>query len=226
MGVMTRGDIVTEGLLIAGRDDLSDRANVWLQIWLNSVAASWPWPQLLNQRSGIPLLSGEFLVDVGNGNGGVTNPILRVIDNIWIYTADKRQRGRVRLKQRHSEPAVIRNLVTETGLPSECIINPGGFGVWQLLFRPTADRDYLLVMDTIEQQAQLTTDAEIPWYPNDATMIQLVAAEAMKFDDGPDSEAFQAQAGQLTGMTANDRMRYGAYPGINDMMQLDPSVYR
>ena len=227
MAVMTRGDIVTEGLLIAGRDDLSIRANVWLQMWLDSVAASWPWPQLLNQRSSLSLPAGTSLLEVGAGSGGISNAVLRILDNIWVYTADKRQRGRVRLKQRVSEPAVIHDTTTQTGLPSECVVSQNGtHGQWQLLFRLTPDRDYLVVLDTIEQQAPLANDAAIPWYPNDATMVALVAAEAMRYDDGPESEAFQAQSAVLASMMASDKMRFGSYPGVHDLMQLDPSVFR
>ena len=95
MALMTRGEIVAEGMRTAGRDDLETLANVWLQNWLNAVAASWDWP-ILRRESEVNV--NAQTMDYGNGTNGVTERILRVIDELWWYTSDKSTRGRIVLR--------------------------------------------------------------------------------------------------------------------------------
>lgn len=229
MGVLTRGVLVTEGMLIAGRDDLSARAYVWLQAWLDSVAASWPWPQL-KQSATVTLTSGSPSFTVGAGTGGVTQAILRILDNLWVYRSDKRLRQRVRIEAQETEPFSELYINSERkGLPESVRLfasTAGTFGEWVMLFDPTPDEAFLLSLPILAKQAALASDSSIPWYPNDATMMQMIAAECMKYDDGPDSPAYKVQTEQVGAMVTQDRIRFGQVVGINDRIVLDAAVFR
>lgn len=224
-------DIITEGMLLAGRDDVRLRAQVWLQTWLDSVAGSWPWPQLCKEVQ-VPVASGSTYVDLGNGSGGITNRILRPLDNCWIYKSDYTNRGRVAINNFLSEPGLIQNPTLGTGFPMRARLIPQGpaHGKWRLEFQRATDQAYVLHFGYVELPAAYsmtsTTVSDIPWYPNDATMIQLVAAQCAAYDDGPDSPPARAAFELLASMVMNDRIRYGNSLGIHDSMQLDPSIYR
>jgi hypothetical protein len=229
MGMLTRGTIISEGMLIAGRDDVASRANVWLQQWLNSVANSWPWPQLKTEVS-FTMTAGTSEYDLGGASGKDPGSyFLRILDNMWIYTSDKRVRAQVRVMPQESEPATtVYDTTIRRGLPERCRLwwKFGQFGVYTLQFDPCPDQAYLVNVPVLKQAAQLTSDGDIPWYPNDATMIQFIAAETSKYDDGPDSPAYRSHIEMVSSMVRDDRMRYGSHLGMNDRMLLDTAIFR
>lgn len=225
MAQMTAGDIINEGMLLAGRDDIADRALTWLQAWLDSVANSWPWPMNTREKTNIALPAGTTTLSVGNGDNGVTNKILRVFDNVWCYTSDYTQRQQLRLKQYVTMPEAVYNPNTSTGQPSEIRISqPTGAGKFSLTFFPIPDKAYLLTLDYLELPAALASDASVPWYPNDLTMIQYIAARTMLYDNGPDG-AYQAAIAETGDMLKADRLRFGSNPGTNDQIQLDSTSF-
>lgn len=226
MGQMTRVDIINEGMLLAGRDDIGDRAAIWLQTWLDSVANSWPWPQNVREKYTVTVPQGATTLSLGNGDNGVTAKILRIFDNCWLYTSTYQQRQQLRIRQFLTQPEGTYDPARTVGQPTEARISqPNGFGKYSLTFYPIPEKDYLMVFDYLELPATLGGDGEIPWYPNDITMIQFVTARCMLFDDGP-TGAYQAALAEVADMLKADRIRYGTIPGQNDVMQLDSAVFR
>lgn len=226
MGTMTRLQIVTEGMLLAGRDDIAVRANSWLQTWLDSVAAKWPWPMLLKEKLNVAVTGGAQTVTIGaDGSGGVTNKIIRILDNNWLYTSDYRSRRRLRIPQYNTMPGQIIDPATSASMPTEMRIGQAAAGQFILEFSPIPNQNYLLSMDYLEQPAALAGDSSVPWYPNDQTMIDYIAARTMKFDDGP-TNAYQVAIGEVADQLKADCIRYGAIKGQNDQLLLDQSVYK
>lgn len=226
MGILTRDEIVSEGQLLAGRDDMATQGAAWLQRWLDAVAASWPWPALQQEVIAVPVTAGQNYVDVGNGNGTVTERILRVLDNCWMYDTNKTFRQRIRIKHQLSSPADRIAPTTNTGKPTSARIFQSAFGTWRMYFEPLPDQSYLMTLGYIYLPSVLSSGAAIPWYPNDETMVQAVAFKVSEYHNGKDSPVTAAFQQQLAGLVSNDRIRYGSQHGVNDSLILSPSVFK
>ncbi len=225
MAQLTRDQIVSEGQLLAGRDDNATASATWLQRWLDSVAASWPWPLLMTEATGIALGSGALSLVLGNGSGGITEKIQKITDNIWLYDSTRTFRKRLRVRHQLSVPSDRIGPTTNLGTPANVRAFNTSFGVWTLYFEPTPERDYLLTIPYITVPAALSSGSSVPWYPNDETMVQVVAFKNHEFYDGKDAPVTRAAQEQLASLVANDRVRYGAATGVNDYMILDPAVF-
>lgn len=227
MGQLTRDQIVSEGQLLAGRDDMATQANGWLQRWLDSVAASWPWPQLQDEQVGVALAQGAQSVDFGNGTT-VTPKVQKILDNIWVYSSDRTFRRRIRIRHQLSDPGDRIGSTNATGTPSNCRIFQKAYnewGKWTLHFDLIADKAYLLTVPYLVMPPAVVAGSETPWYPNDETMVQAVAFKVAEYHHGKDAPTTQAFQQMLAGLIANDRIRYGAIHGVNDTLALDPSVF-
>lgn len=228
MGQLTRDQIVSEGQLLAGRDDMATQANGWLQRWLDAVAASWPWPVLQQEVVGIALGQGVQSIEFGAGTS-VTEKVQKILDNLWLYTSERTFRRRLRIKHQLSDPGDRIGPAADTGAPSALRIfatNPYVAGRWTLRFDRIPDRAYLLTVPYLVLPAALTLGTDIPWFPNDETMVQAVAFKVSEFHNGKDSPVTQAFQQNLAGLIANDRIRYGAINGVNDTLALDPNVFK
>lgn len=226
MAQLTRDQIVSEGQLLAGRDDNATASASWLQRWLDAVAASWPWPILQTEATGIALASGATSLVLGNGSGGITPKIQKLLDNVWLYDSTRTFKKRLRLRHQLSAPGDRIGPTDNTGTPITARLFTSAYGVWTMYFEPTPERDYLLTIPYITLPAAMTTGSDVPWYPNDETMVQVVAFKNHEFYDGKDAPTTQAAQQMLAGLAANDRIRYGAITGVNDFLPLDPSVFK
>jgi hypothetical protein len=220
MGRLTRDQIVSEGQLLAGRDDNATASASWLQRWLDSVASSWPWPILQQEQSGVALGTGVSSITVGTGTHQ------KILDNIWLYDSTKMFRRRLRIKHQMSIPDDVILPSTATGTPTALRIFASTFGVWTLKFDMIPDKDYLLTIPYLQWPTALASGSDVPWYPNDETMVQVVAFKNHEFYDGKDSPVTQAAQQMLAGLVTADRMRFGAITGVNDQLVLDPTVFR
>lgn len=224
MGELTATEIVNEAGLLAGRDDLSARMHVLFPRWLDSIALSWPWPILRKQASGISLPAGTASLTIGR-SGAVTDRVARILDNVWCYTSDLRTRGRVRIQRQPSMPI---NQITDTaqslGMPASVKVSKTSLNAqWLMEPYPVPDQSYLLAFDYLHLP---TYAAGSPvWYENDLTSIHAVVALILEHADGPEQKSTIAAQQSLSQMLAQDRMRSGIVPGINDQVQLDDSVF-
>ena len=224
MGELTATEIITEAGLLAGRDDLAQRMHVLFPRWLDSVAKSWPWPILKKQASNIALPAGTTSLTIGR-SGVVTDRVSRIPDNMWCYTADKRTRGRVRVRR---QPTMPINQITDTslsqGMPTACKLSMTSLGAqWTLEPYPVPEQSYLLAFDYYYYPSYSSGSAV--WYENDLTSIHAVMALILEHADGPEQKSTIAAQQTLGQMVAQDRMRFGLTDGINDQMQLDDSVF-
>lgn len=229
MGQLTRAQIVSEGLLAAGDSRLTSRANVWLNAWLRSQYAAFPWPFLLREKAGITLSSGSNSFQIGAGEGGVTAEIRRIVDPINLYTAAKSTRTQIRIRsavetELHSDPD-LNDPTNHRGLPTEARVYADAttWGKWTVQFDKWADQTYLVKLKYYEQPADLTSDSAKPLYPNDRTLMKAVETEALRYKKDP---SWQNELNVLAAMVVDDRLKFGEVPGQNDWMILDPNVYR
>lgn len=221
MGQMTRLQIVQEGQLLAQRKNADTLATGWLQRWLDSVAASWPWPMNQGETIDVPVSSAS--ITVGNGNGGITPKLLKVLDNIYIYDSTKSSFMRLRILPQLNRPQDrIQPANAANGMPQNVRVFQSTFGQWLLRFYPNPDKTYYLSVPYIQLPPTMAADTDIPWYPNDETMVQAVAFKTHEWFDGKDDNRTTAAQQLLTGALSNDRIRYGSVNGINDILQLDP----
>ena len=52
-------------------------------------------------------------------------------------------------------------------------------------------------------------DTDIPWYPNDNTIIHAIAHEVSKYHNGNDDSTTRALADSLSVMFRNDKLKFG-----------------
>ena len=231
MGAKTFSTIVSEGMLLAGRDDLATEVGAWLKDWLRQTYLSWPWPFLHRSRSALSLASGAASLTVGGGNGGVTPKIQKVLDPIWVYTSTGgiRTRARIRHLTGGNDPTMEERgqLSTWTGIPAAFRVRPDTsyHGVWNLIPLPTPDRDYLLAFDYIELPDD-PADGDYPLYPNDMTLVNAASVATLLYANGADDPGYADSLQLLARRTAEDRARFGNVPGINDAVGLDEGIFR
>jgi hypothetical protein len=227
MGSLTRGQIVTEGLLLAGNANLTTRANQWLNSWLRSHYRSWPWPFLIRRAQNITLSAGATSLLVGGGNNGITEQVQRLYDPVYVYTADKKSRAIARIRSVIAGPVDMDESVLDPadnrGMPQYFKVRSNTvWGTWQLEPYPYADQTYSLAFDYLIQPADITSDATVPVYPNDQTMIQAVVAWASRYMK---LESAGGELELLSAMGSDDRLKYGEVPGINDQLKLDGASF-
>lgn len=223
MGQNTRLQILTEGGLLGQRDNIAAQTAPWLQRWLDSVAASWAWPMLKTEAVGIACSTASVVL--GGGSGGISTKILKILDNIWLYDSNRTIQQRLRIRTQLTQPRDRISPTTYKGLPTQCRVFETSFGVWTLYFDPAPDRAYLMTLPYLQLPAALAADTDIPWYPNDETMVQAVAFKVHEFYDGKsDPLTIAAQQG-LAQRVAEDRLRYGQVNGVNDLLQLNPARF-
>lgn len=222
MAQLTRDQIVELGQLEAGRDDSASLCVGWLQRWLDAVAASWQWPMNQRETTGIQLSTQSL--DVG-GAGLVPEKVIRVLDNIWWYTDDRKSWGRVRIRSNIGAP--LERVGPElTGSPQDCRIQAGPqFGTFRLSFYPAPDKTYRLSVPYLALPVALTSGSQVPWYPNDETMITAVSFKVYEYYQGVEHPKAVAAQQKLAGLILNDRVRYGHGPGQSDSLPLDVGVF-
>lgn len=226
MAALTRAEIVSEGQLLAGRDDMATEAAKWLQRWLDSVAASWPWPVLQDEYVGIELAQGATSLVLGAGSGGITERLIRILDNVWLYNSAKTFRQRLRIRHQLGAPTDRIMAAGHTGTPQTARVFKTAYGEWTMYFDPTPDKAYLLTVPAIVLPDAMTNDTDIPWYENDETMVQAVAFKVSEYHNGKDSPVTAAFQQALAGLVANDRVRFGATTGVNDVLPLSSHVFK
>lgn len=189
---------------------------------------AWPWPFLQRRASQLSLTSGTGTKTVGAGSGGVTGLIQRIYDPIYIYTSDKLSRGMIRFRELAGEDVAFdedARPTTQIGMPNTVKGRPtaGTWGSWDLIVDPIPDRNYLISFDYTIQPSDINGTTDIPLYPNDRTMVHLVAAMAL-------AHMGDERAGEMreiaAAMTVDDRMKYGRALGINDSWGLDKDSFR
>lgn len=167
--------------------------------------------------------------DLNLANAGVT--ILKVFDNITLSDSQLNVgTGLTRLKMINNRWNGPRDRMNDTtpGRPQTVRMQMTSLGTYVMYFYPYPDKAYYLYMPCKILPAAMTSDNDIPWYPNDETMVQLVRFKALEFVDAGSPEMTLAQQ-QLAALLSNDRVRYGQLDDASDnepMGMLDRAVFK
>ncbi len=229
MGSLTRAQIVSQGLYLAGNTSLTTQANTWLNFWLRDEYAAWPWPFLQKRLSGIALAAGATALAFGAGSGGEVREVLRIIDPVWLYDSSYMNRKRVRIRQllggSLAEDETVNNPANFVGLPETFKARKSNItnGLWSLVPAPVPDKAYLVALDYLFLPGD-PIDGETPIYPSDKTMVQAVKVQAL--GQMKQGDEYMAELQILQNMVIATRMRSGDAVGVNDVMGLDQEVYR
>lgn len=230
MAQSTRLGIITDGLALAGRDELSTLAQQWLQRWLDAVAASWDWPMLRKEHLGLAVTTAYSAATgqtFGNGTGP-TNKVLKILNPVTISDNQYGLTVIPIINNRSVPSDRVQAVGQSRGTPSQLRLAQTEFGVWKLYLNNVPDKTYYLNVPYKELPAALDDDNDIPWYPNDETMIQLVRFKALEFADAGSPDMTIAQQ-QLAGLLSNDRVRYGQLDDVSDggpLGMLDRNVFK
>lgn len=230
MGLLTRTQIFTEGGLQAGDDTQATRQAFWFNAWLRKQYCMWPWPFLKRRASGISLTTGATTVSVGAG-ASITEEILRIFEPLVVYTSDSKTRLNAPIIELlmadilYDESSRDSTLGRSTPTQFKCRADATTYGKWSLIPFPVPDKAYLLAFDYQTIPANLSSDSQIPVYPNDRTLIQAAKCAALEYADGT-SEALDRDLEVLASMVSDDRDAFGSAPGDNEYWQMDTSVFR
>lgn len=231
MGQLTRLQIVTEGMRLAGNTAVGTQANIWLNAWLRSVYRSWTWPFLHRKTTGVALNAGVTSISFGAGSS-IAEEVQHIFDPVKVYTADKRTLGIARIRQLmdgslyQDEDLIDWSQAGNRALPYWMRIRPDDtlWGKWTLLPYPVADNNYLLKIEYLIQPADISSDSTKPIYPNDETMVQAVKVDTLNYMHLFEPYALEKQI--LNEMRTADKVKYGSVMGINDRLTLDQGVFR
>lgn len=237
MGLMTAGDIVREGGLLAGDDGKFVRGLGELNRWLRSQYSGFLWPFLLRENV-INVPAGTVSMQLGLAASTGMEDVQRLNDPIILYDSSMLDRTTLRVLTGGIELPVAwaQDPQVEVGRPLYCRVMPrpindgvpSGAGsavpaaTQFIAFDKKTDQPYKMRFSYYGLPRHLT-ESQIPLYPNDRTMVQAVAAYFSRYVRAQDAGD---NAEMLRNMTLEDRLKYGVTNGYHDTMMLDSKVYR
>lgn len=229
MGLLTRAQLISQAGLAAGNDQSTTFVNVWLDAWLHRTAKSWAWPLLKYRLENVATVAGTSYVTVGTS----TLYIHRIFNPLFYRSSDYSQRGRILISELlNGNPDNDESVSLSSGrlgAPSTCKIRnatSGVPGIFNVYLDPVPDKVYYLALDCQVIPNSLASDASIPWYPSDRTLLQACKCALLELDDGGEGgRGFDQEMMKLSQMVVDDRDFDGEGPGDNVTMGLDKSVF-
>lgn len=233
MGTMTVQEILDEGGLLSGNDNIQARALSGLNNWLRKQYRAYPWVFLQKKATGIALAAGVQSLNVGNGNGGVTPEVARILAPIYVYNTSYQRKAKADIVQLQGSGIEFdesaNNPTTNRGLPGRFKVRDASSvtrGMWTLYPWVIPSEDLVLAFDYQYQPANVGLE-DTPVYPADRTLVQVAKAYCVEFEDSSAGTSNAvAEWGVAASMVVDDRNIYGEVPGTNDLHQLDGGVFR
>lgn len=241
MGILTRAELMAQAGLAAGNDQAASFVRTWLNTWLQRTAKSWSWPVLKRSTGNIPVDAGSIGVQIEPADVG-GNYIHRLLNGtvFWRVQSGYSPSGRAFIRPLSDTNPDIREELIDTskgrGKPETVKVrtggdDPGGWGTLTLLFDKATDVALYISFDAHVVPPNLNTleagDTLIPWYPNDRTLIQACKVAILEIDAAGERDAhYDAENMKLGAMVVDDRDFDGEQAGDNQLMALDPSVFR
>lgn len=245
MGDLTRGQLLFQAGLAAGDDSVSTFARTWLDAWLKRTAKSWMWPLLKSRVRDLPIAAGAASVGVGigypttigNGVDSLDFHVHRLLNGVvfWRSASGYSPNGRAFIRPFNSvDPSTdesVSDPLGRMGYPETIKVRQAADGALGLYPNPTPKVPLLFSMDVLLIPPSLTTgsegDVEVPWYPNDKTLLQAVKVAILESGtSGEKSALFDDESAKLADMVSADREFDGEQAGDNEILTLDRSVFR
>ena len=165
---------------------------------------------------------------IGAGSGTVARRVTHVIGSPLLYDATTRRvRGRLTLVDYIDEFSIaVGTSGVSPAMPTTYTIETVSEDQKKLMFSSIADQNYLMDIVCHVLAERLVSGTEVPWYPEDETMIQYIMAATLRSENGVDSPSYQAAVAELDEMVANDKIRHGTSTTLNATMGLNGEVFK
>ncbi len=231
MGNLTKDQIITQGMKLAGKEttNLASLVGTGFDAWLRSTYKGWAWPYLVRQCSAVTLATAAQSVTVGRSSGSaLTDRVDEIYDPLYLFTSDYAYVGRARVRQLRGgaaerEPSIIKPSDNKgTPLEFKARLSDTTEGQWVLTPYPFPDKTYLLVID-YKHLPESITGSEYPRFENDRTLIQ--AAKVLTLEYMKD-ETYGPELEVLSSMVLQDFAKDAAKTGTNDRMLLDSNLFK
>ncbi len=236
MGSMTRLEIVTQGIAVVGRTDLTTTVTSDLKSWLRSQYRAWPFA-FLRKSASVSLPAGTTALPVGAGEASITNEIQRILNPLFLMSGNYSSQSKAFIinldntglgqDERLFDPVTRRGAPTQFKVRHVLSTVAPFRSAWKLIPIPVPEKTYTLNFDYIELPSDpCPNTTSIPLYPNDQTMIQLCKVRALEYANGPSDPDYQSALADLGSMVSFDRIHEAQVPGTNDLIQMDPATFR
>jgi hypothetical protein len=244
MGDKTRAQLMGEAGLAASNDQGQPYIRTFLDNWLTRTAKTWSWPVLKKRVLNLPIALGAARVAVGrgascsiNGQTLTTHYVHKLLGGYVLWRAQSgfspygRANVRPLLDANPDNDADLSDPLARKGTPATVKVRQTDNGALSLELDPTPDRAMYLNFDVHWVPPSLgstpATDGLIPWYPNDRTLVQVCKCALIEMDTGGEGDPeFDSEMAKLAGMVVDDRDFDGDQAGDDQVMGLDPSVFR
>ena len=231
MARLTFAGLKAQGALVGQNNATPNWIDIKFKAWLRKHYASWPWPFLIAQATGISLNAGATTLLVGGGDGGLTSQISRIFSPMYYRANGYNTRGKAPIRSivgdDYSQSFGQVDPSSQTGAPQSIIALPfsenDGKQKFTIIPYPIPDKLYT-VSFTYQQLPDDPGETDVPRYPNEMTLIQAVKVAALEFDQTNDP-VYKQEADILAQMVAADRATYGGTSSFGDFMQLDSGVF-
>jgi hypothetical protein len=209
MGLLTCSEIIEQGMELAGVPyDANDAKQLkWLKQWLRSVVLGWPWNETIAVGP-ITLSAGEYYKFMGT-NEAVFNGlhIHRIMFPLKLDLGpDTLSRDIVQMPLVDTKLHDSANI--PTGMPTKASYSKAD-GRIQLFFNTKAKQDYTIQVSCQFDPAFDYNGDNLPWYPNDDTLIHVIALKNAEYSEGKDASSTQAFMEDLSIMLRNDKVKFG-----------------
>jgi len=230
VGYRTHDQLITNALVEAGDTSLSTLASDWLNDWLDARYCDWPWP-FCTTRLSYSWTSGTTSLTLGNGSGGVTERIRRILDPIKFRSSTFADRGSARIVDisglPDSQDPDMNDSSTHVGLPSTFTVEASSAAAhqWVLKPQPVPDRALTVLIRYLHIPERIT-GSTVPLYPSDRTMEMAIIQKALAHKFGTHSNEALTAAKLLVSMVMDDRVKFGEVEGDKHHVRLDPKRFR
>lgn len=226
MGMLSRGNVVSTALNLAGNTGLTTQANTWLNAFLGSVYASWAWPFLLRRYGPYTLAAGTASTVVGQGSGSITEGLLRIDRVLLLGASDTDAKQDVELVSSQTvdatdTPGALAGVAK--GTPSKALLEISDPSLattpfrWILNWIPRPDIAYRYELYAYRRPPDLSDDGDGVLYPNDQTLIQAVYVQALRHQA---DERWVPEDAKLRSLVSEDRLMFGRQPAQNTKLML------
>ncbi len=232
MGALSRLNIVTRGLNLAGQTGLGAEAPFWLNMWLADVYDSWYWPFLYSRYVNIvvPQLAPSLVI--GPAGTIVTDKVTKFRRAVLADVSNQGFKNELDITSGDTvsnldEPSWLDS--TTPGTPTRMLVEHHATDndSWNVYFAPIPDKAYRmnLVLQRHPAEIDVTSagDTVRPVYPNDMTMVQCLYAFGLSHQD--DEREPMAWA-RLDSLLRQDRTKYGEMVGYSSRLMLNPRLFK
>ena len=223
-GLLTRGEIIDQGLQLGGNPGLTTRARVYLNLALRRLETAFAWDHLQKEDTSLTTTAQSEVVSLS----GITD--FRKVVELWQGAGTSDSAGNRPLTQRPWREIWAKinrdRAQSQYGRPREYAVDTNGN---RLIFWPIPDDArglrLLYLSQTAEQDTSdtATYDADTPTFPDSTVLVNLVAEYARRWDSDPAyAIAKSAVNAVLEDILMADQSEFA--DGLQ--IQLSPAVHR